>query len=304
MWGSLALIVAAHTSLGCGPLLIAGPDEQRDGSWCRSRRSGARRLRPHGDWRGLGRGRHTDDGPPRGGPRRGVRVMDGEKRFITNAGQAGMYVSRPARNPQRLRRDLGVRRPGRLAGVQRGAARGQDGLHASATGALLFENVRVPAANLLGVEGTASASSSRCLTAAVSRSARWPSGWPRPRSTPLSNTRRSAAVRPADLHVPGCSVHDRGHGDRDRGRPPARLPGRVAQGPGQPYASRRRRRSCSRPRSARGHQRPSRSTAASATPRTTRSSASSGREADRVGEGTSQVQRLVIARRLLGLRIV
>src|SRR5215207_8280516 len=30
VWGSLGLIVAAHTSLGCGPLLIAGTDEQRD----------------------------------------------------------------------------------------------------------------------------------------------------------------------------------------------------------------------------------------------------------------------------------
>jgi alkylation response protein AidB-like acyl-CoA dehydrogenase len=30
VWGSLGLIVAAHTSLGCGPLLVAGNDEQRD----------------------------------------------------------------------------------------------------------------------------------------------------------------------------------------------------------------------------------------------------------------------------------
>ena len=30
VWGSLGIIVAAHTSLGCGPLLIAATDEQRD----------------------------------------------------------------------------------------------------------------------------------------------------------------------------------------------------------------------------------------------------------------------------------
>ena len=30
IWGSLGIIVAAHTSLGCGPLLVAGTDEQRD----------------------------------------------------------------------------------------------------------------------------------------------------------------------------------------------------------------------------------------------------------------------------------
>ncbi|HMD12092.1 MAG TPA: acyl-CoA dehydrogenase family protein, partial [Marmoricola sp.] len=29
VWGSLGLIVAAHTSLGCGPLHLAGTDEQK-----------------------------------------------------------------------------------------------------------------------------------------------------------------------------------------------------------------------------------------------------------------------------------
>ena len=29
VWGSLGLIVAAHTSLGCGPIHLAGTDEQR-----------------------------------------------------------------------------------------------------------------------------------------------------------------------------------------------------------------------------------------------------------------------------------
>src|SRR5438045_6848078 len=29
VWGSLGLIVAAHTSLGCGPLVLAGTDEQK-----------------------------------------------------------------------------------------------------------------------------------------------------------------------------------------------------------------------------------------------------------------------------------
>src|SRR5262245_23151178 len=30
VWGSLGLIVAAHTSLGCGPLVLAGTDEQKE----------------------------------------------------------------------------------------------------------------------------------------------------------------------------------------------------------------------------------------------------------------------------------
>src|SRR6188508_3193463 len=30
VWGSLGIIVAAHTSLGCGPLMIAGSPEQKE----------------------------------------------------------------------------------------------------------------------------------------------------------------------------------------------------------------------------------------------------------------------------------
>src|SRR5690348_14728903 len=30
VWGSLGIIVAAHTSLGCGPLIIAGSTEQKE----------------------------------------------------------------------------------------------------------------------------------------------------------------------------------------------------------------------------------------------------------------------------------
>src|SRR5687767_373993 len=40
VWGSLGLIVAAHTSHGCGPLHLAGSDrseERRVGKECRSR---------------------------------------------------------------------------------------------------------------------------------------------------------------------------------------------------------------------------------------------------------------------------
>ena len=47
------------------------------------------------------------------------------------------------------------------------------------------------------------------------------------------------AVRPADRLVPGRRVHDRRHGDRDRGRPGARLARRLAQGPGSRLRARR-----------------------------------------------------------------
>ena len=78
----------------------------------------------------------------------------------------------------------------------------------------------------------ASGRSSRPSTAAGSRSARWPSVWPRRRSTRRSRTPGAQAVRPADRHLPGRRLHDRRHGDRDRGRAGDGLAGGVAQGPG------------------------------------------------------------------------
>ena len=89
VWGSLGLIVAAHTSLGCGPLLIAGTDEQRD-----------RFLPPLASGAMLGAYGLTEPmaGSDAGGTRTTARrdgedwVIDGQKRFITNAGQAGLYI--------------------------------------------------------------------------------------------------------------------------------------------------------------------------------------------------------------------
>ena len=89
VWGSLGLIVAAHTSLGCGPLHLAGTDEQKQ-----------RYLVPMASGRVIGAygltepGAGSDAGGTRTTARRedGVWVLDGAKRFSTNAGQAGTYV--------------------------------------------------------------------------------------------------------------------------------------------------------------------------------------------------------------------
>src|SRR5512141_127516 len=92
-WGSLGLIVAAHTSLGCGPLHLAGTAEQK-----------ARFLVPMASGRVIGAygltepGAGSDSAGTRttatheDGPDGGTWVLDGGKRFITNAGQAGTYI--------------------------------------------------------------------------------------------------------------------------------------------------------------------------------------------------------------------
>jgi alkylation response protein AidB-like acyl-CoA dehydrogenase len=152
VWGSLGLIVAAHTSLGCGPLLIAGTDEQRD-----------RFLPPLASGQVLGAYGLTepDAGSDAGGTRTTARrdgdewVIDGQKRFITNAGQAGTYIltARSGSNPDGSAAISAFIVPADTPGFSVGRLEDKMGLHASATGELRLDGVRVPDANLLGAEG-------------------------------------------------------------------------------------------------------------------------------------------------------
>ncbi len=149
VWGSLALIVAAHTSLACGGVLLAGTDEQRD-AYLRSMASG----------QVLGGYGLTEPGA--GSDAGGIRttasrdgdgwVIDGSKRFITNAGQAGTYVV-AARTGTAAdgRPQVGAFIvPADTPGFSVGRLEDKLGLHASATGELQFDAVRVPGANVLG----------------------------------------------------------------------------------------------------------------------------------------------------------
>jgi alkylation response protein AidB-like acyl-CoA dehydrogenase len=156
VWGSLGLIVAAHTSLGCGPLHIAGSEEQKQ-----------RFLIPMASGEVIGGygltepGAGSDSGGTRTtarfeqGPDGGSWVLDGGKRFITNAGQAGTYIV-TARTGSRTDGTAEISAfivPADTPGFSVGRLEEKLGLHASATGELLFEGARVPAANLLGERG-------------------------------------------------------------------------------------------------------------------------------------------------------
>src|SRR6187549_322907 len=156
VWGSLGIIVAAHTSLGCGPLLIAATDEQRD-----------RYLPPLASGQMLGAYGLTEPmaGSDAGGTRTTARhepgadggtwVIDGQKRFITNAGQAGLYIltARTGANEDGSARISAFIVPAETPGFAVGRLEEKMGLHASATGELQLDGVRVPGANLLGDEG-------------------------------------------------------------------------------------------------------------------------------------------------------
>ena len=157
VWGSLGLIVAAHTSLGCGPLHLVGSPEQQQ-----------RFLVPMASGKVIGAygltepGAGSDSGGTRttarheDGPDGGSWVLDGGKRFITNAGQAGTYVV-TARTGTR---DDGAAEisafivPSDTPGFSVGRMEEKLGLHASATGELHFDGARIPAANLLGEQGS------------------------------------------------------------------------------------------------------------------------------------------------------
>jgi butyryl-CoA dehydrogenase len=149
--GSVGIIVSAHTSLGCNPIWLAGTDEQKE-----------RYLRPMASGQVIGAYGLTEPGA--GSDSRGTRtrarlegdcwVLDGSKRFITNAGVAGTYVvtavtEREAESGKISAFIVEADAPG----FSIGRMEEKMGLHASNTGELIFTDCRIPAANLLGAEG-------------------------------------------------------------------------------------------------------------------------------------------------------
>ncbi|NJD29422.1 MAG: acyl-CoA dehydrogenase [Chloroflexi bacterium] len=154
VWGSLGLIVAAHTSLGCGPLHEAGTKEQKD-----------RYLVPMASGRVIGAYGLTEPGAgsDAGGTRTTARedaatgewVIDGSKRFITNAGQAGTYII-TARTGEKADGNAEISAfilPADTPGFRVARIEDKLGLHASATGELAFDDCRIPADHLLGHRG-------------------------------------------------------------------------------------------------------------------------------------------------------
>jgi alkylation response protein AidB-like acyl-CoA dehydrogenase len=156
VWGSLGLIVAAHTSLGCGPLHLAATDEQKQQflvPMASGRVIGAYGLTEPSAGSDSGGTRTTARLEP--GPDGGAWVIDGAKRFITNAGQAGTYIV-TARTGTRDDGSAEISAfivPAETPGFSVGRLEDKLGLHASATGELAFDGARVPAANLLGGVG-------------------------------------------------------------------------------------------------------------------------------------------------------
>jgi short-chain 2-methylacyl-CoA dehydrogenase len=146
---SVAITVAAHTSLGTFPIYAFGSDEQKT-DWLPELCSG-RRLAAFGltepeagsDARSLRTSARLDDGE---------WVIDGAKQFITNAGtDISGLVTIAARTGEDEISNLIV--PNGTAGYEIGEPYRKMGWNASDTRPLAFDSCRVPEENLLGPRG-------------------------------------------------------------------------------------------------------------------------------------------------------
>jgi len=153
-WLAVGLGVSVHT-LTCFPLVTAGTPEQQErwlpgmlggdqlGAYCLSEPASG------SDAAGM-RARAEADGPD--------FVLNGVKAWISHAGQADFYTvfARMSGDPEGRDRAQGIsclHVPAQTPGVLAASPEHKMGMRASVTAQMIFEDARVPAANLVGGEG-------------------------------------------------------------------------------------------------------------------------------------------------------
>ena len=147
--GSIALTIAAHNSLCIGHLLAGASEEQK-----------ARWLPPlaRGDYLGCWALTEPSSGSDAVGVQSRARregdryVVSGTKQFITNASVAGFAVVLAGAGDRRLTA-FGI--PRGTQGFRAGKREEKMGLHASDTAPLILEEVRVDPADRIGRDGEA-----------------------------------------------------------------------------------------------------------------------------------------------------
>ena len=149
--GSVGIIVAAHTSLCSNHIFKMGTDEQR------------RRYIPKlasGEWIGCWSLTEPEAGSDAAGTRtKAVRdgdcwVLNGSKTFTTNAHYADVCVAMAVTDRAGAQHGISafIIEKG-TPGFRTGKKENKLGLRASATGEVIFENCRLPASQLLGKQG-------------------------------------------------------------------------------------------------------------------------------------------------------
>ncbi len=149
---STGVTLSAHLSLGSNPIYLFGSEEQKK-----------KFLTPLAQGEAMGAFGLTEPsaGSDAGGTRTtAVRdgddwILNGSKIFITNGGEADIYVvfARTDRNAEKHRGISAFIVEKGTPGFSFGKKEKKMGIRSSPTLELVFENCRVPAANLLGEEG-------------------------------------------------------------------------------------------------------------------------------------------------------
>lgn len=146
-----AIIVSAHTSLCCWPILKFGTEEQKQKyliPLARGEKLGAFALTEPSA--GTDASMQKSTAMPDGD----AYVLNGSKIFITNAGAADVFIVFAMTDKEQGTRGISafiVERD--MPGFSISMPENKMGLRASSTCELIFDNVRIPKENLLGQEG-------------------------------------------------------------------------------------------------------------------------------------------------------
>jgi alkylation response protein AidB-like acyl-CoA dehydrogenase len=150
--GSVGIIVAAHNSLCTNHIMLAGNDEQRK-RWIPKLASG--------EWLGAWGLTEPGSGSDAGGARTtavkkgDTWVLNGSKTFITNGGHADCAVVLAVTDKEKGTRGgiSGFVVEKGTKGFRPGRKENKLGLRASDTSELIFEDCEIPAENMVGKEG-------------------------------------------------------------------------------------------------------------------------------------------------------
>jgi len=151
--GSTALAIAAHNSLGCGPLVLFGTQAQKQ-RWLPRLASGEGRLAALALTE-PGAGSDLVGGVRTRARREGAGwIIRGSKMWCTNASIADLIITLVRTDPAGGSHSLSlILVPTEAKGLTIGPAEKKMGLRGSPTHAVTYEDVRVPADFLLGEEG-------------------------------------------------------------------------------------------------------------------------------------------------------
>lgn len=148
--GSTAVTLSAHTSLAGWPVFKFGTEEQKQ-----------KYLRPMAEGAKIGAYCLTESGS--GSDAGGMKtiatkdgddyILNGSKIFITNGGEADIYIVIALLDPKDRRSTTAFIVESDFEGFKVGKEEHKMGIRASATTEIIFENCRVPKENILGAEG-------------------------------------------------------------------------------------------------------------------------------------------------------